>query len=262
MKNVIIINNIVVFESEKNRLTPLVDYPDRGVTLHAPVSACLLLLLQHNHQPVTQKFLFSEVWEKNGAIVSTNAIYQSIALLRKGLRTTGLMEDIIITLPKVGFKADATIKIVPEQSLIATASEVKEKPLADKSSTLHPEQHHPAPQKTFFHPLRLLIAASGVAILLYLFYQYLQPESGYTHYTYTGKIHGCELYSSWSGKEKSTNVFQQIYTSQNLSCPPGKFIYMTLNNSQSGTSVLVCRDRIDSPQAKCKALFFMGKYDD
>lgn len=90
VKNIIIINELIVFEPDKNRLTSLKDYPERNISLHAPVSACLLLLLQHNHQPVTQKYLFSEVWEKNGAIVSTNAIYQSIALIRKALRGVGL----------------------------------------------------------------------------------------------------------------------------------------------------------------------------
>lgn len=113
VKNVIIINKLIVFEPDKNRLTSLKDYPERNISLHAPVSACLLLLLQHNHQPVTQKYLFSEVWEKNGAIVSTNAIYQSIALIRKALRGVGLDEEIIFTLPKIGFKAEAHVVTIP-----------------------------------------------------------------------------------------------------------------------------------------------------
>ncbi|HCM1914982.1 TPA: winged helix-turn-helix domain-containing protein [Salmonella enterica subsp. salamae serovar 28:r:e,n,z15] len=262
MKNLIIINEIVVFEPEKNRLTPLADYPARGVALHAPVSACLLLLLQHNHQPVTQKFLFSEVWEKNGAIVSTNAIYQSIALIRKGLRAAGLEEEVIVTLPKVGFKADATIKIVPDQDIIAALSNVQENITPDIPAPTPTGSQHTRPWIVLLRPFSLLIAACGVALLLVIFYKCLHSASNYTHYNYTGKINNCELYSSWSGKEKSTNVFKQIYTNQNLSCPPAKIIYMTLNNTQSGTSVLICRDRIDSPQAKCKALFFMEKYDD
>ncbi|MDI9802633.1 winged helix-turn-helix domain-containing protein [Citrobacter koseri] len=261
VKNIIIINEMVVFEPDKNRLTALKDYPERNITLHTPVSACLLLLLQHNHQPVTQKYLFSEVWEKNGAMVSTNAIYQSIALIRKGLRAVGLDEEIIFTLPKIGFKADANVKTLPFDEFIAarSAQKANTSPETITTAAIIKEKRLYSP---FLRRYHLIPAAGGIIILLFIFYWYQQTRSFYTHYTNIGNIHGCQVYSSWSGKEKSTHIFNQFYARQDLTCPPGKTIYMTLNNTQSGTSILVCRAKIDSPDAKCKSLFFMEKYDD
>lgn len=254
MQKIIIINEIVVFEPDKNRLTPLTNFPSGSITLHAPVSACLFLLLQNNHQPVTQKFLLSEVWEKNGTIVTTNAIYQSIALIRKSLRAAGLDEELIITLPKIGFKADALLKIL-------SVSEFRDTVLseADNSqpieSTPTTAQHSTSLHKFFY-------LAGGVILLMLTFWWYLQPDAHSIYYTYTGNIHGCEVYSSWSGKEISTSIFNQFYLNHTLSCSPAKTIYITLNKSQSGTSILICKAHINSPQARCKSIFLMEKYND
>lgn len=261
VKNVIVINKLIVFEPDKNRLTSLKDYPERNISLHAPVSACLLLLLQHNHQPVTQKYLFSEVWEKNGAIVSTNAIYQSIALIRKGLRGVGLDEEIIFTLPKVGFKAEAHVVIIPFDEFMAArttrqvAAPVETSPPATvaKNNIL---------TRNLLQRYILIPLLGGIFLLFFTLYSYQHENSFYANYMDIGKLQGCQVYSSWSGKEKSTQVFNQFYLKHKLTCPPAKTVYMTLNNSQSGTSILVCRDKINSSRAKCKSLFFMEKYDD
>lgn len=261
VKNIIIINELIVFEPDKNRLTSLKDYPERNISLHAPVSACLLLLLQHNHQPVTQKYLFSEVWEKNGAIVSTNAIYQSIALIRKALRGVGLDEEIIFTLPKIGFKAEAHVVIIPFDEFmaartarqVAAPAETPPPPTAAKKNIL---------KSNFLQRYILIPLLGSMFLLFFILYSHQHENSFYANYIDIGKLHGCQVYSSWSGKEKSTQVFNQFYVKQNLTCPPAKTVYMTLNNSQSGTSILVCREKINSPLAKCKSLFFMEKYDD
>lgn len=261
VKKIIIINDIVVFEPDKNRLISLKDYPERSITLHTPVSACLLLLLQHSHQPVTQKYLFNEVWEKNGVIVSTNAIYQSIALIRKSLRAVGLDEEIIITLPRIGFKAEADVKYFTfdEFTTAYSVQKVNASPVTIMSATVVGDNRS---LTDYLHQYRRLPMMGVIIILLLTFYWSQQTKSFYTHYADIGNIHGCQVYSSWSGKEKSISMFNQFYIRQNLACPPGKAVYMTLNNTQSGTSILVCRDNIDSPQAKCKSLFFMEKYND
>lgn len=261
VKNIIIINEMIIFEPDKHRLTSLKDYPERNITLHAPVSACLLLLLQHNHQPVTQKYLFSEVWEKNGAIVSTNAIYQSIALIRKGLRSVGLDEEVIFTLPKIGFKADANVKTLPFDEFIATRSSAQvTAPVEIQAATRSVSKNKR--WRDIPVQYRVLPIMAIIIFLISIFYAWQPTPSFYTHYSDIGRIHGCQVYSSWSGKEKSTLVFNQFYIRDNITCPQGKAIYMTLNNTQTGTSILICRDKIDSPLAKCKSLFYMENYDD
>ena len=107
MKKVFLINDTLLFEPDLRRLGPLEGYPNRAIMLHGPVNECLLLLLEHNDQVLTQRFLFASVWEKQGAIVSTNALYQTIASIRKALKSSGLDENIIKTIPKEGFKSVA-----------------------------------------------------------------------------------------------------------------------------------------------------------
>lgn len=56
MKKVFLINDTLLFEPDLRRLGPLEGYPHRALTLHGPVNACLLLLLEHNNQVLTQRF--------------------------------------------------------------------------------------------------------------------------------------------------------------------------------------------------------------
>ena len=86
MKPVFLINHVVLFEPDKRRLCQRGSYPERAVVLHGPVSECLLQLLEHNGEVLSQRYLFAAVWEKQGAVVTTNALYQTIASIRKALR--------------------------------------------------------------------------------------------------------------------------------------------------------------------------------
>jgi len=88
MKPVFLINETVLFEPDARRLCSLADYPSRAVILHGPVSECLLQLLEQNEQVLTQRYLFAAVWEKQGAVVTTNALYQTIASIRNALKSS------------------------------------------------------------------------------------------------------------------------------------------------------------------------------
>lgn len=104
MKKVYLINDALLFEPDVRRIGPLVGYPHRAVTLHGPVSECLLILLEHNNQVVTQRVLFASVWEKQGAVVTTNALYQTISQIRKVLKSAGIEETSLRRCQKRGLR--------------------------------------------------------------------------------------------------------------------------------------------------------------
>ncbi|MNG79473.1 DNA-binding transcriptional activator CadC [compost metagenome] len=109
-----LIEGIVIFDVEKQSLT--VQGNDKTeIVLHTPASNCLLLLLRHNDEIISQKFLFENAWENKGITVTPNALYQNITQIRKGLRAVGLSEDIIRTIPRVGFKCSADVSIITDE---------------------------------------------------------------------------------------------------------------------------------------------------
>jgi DNA-binding winged helix-turn-helix (wHTH) protein len=98
-----LISDQVIFDSDAHHLISLTSDTVK-VTLHTPASQCLLLLLQNQGEVLTQKFLFENIWGKNGAFVSANTLYQNIAIVRKGLKSAGIGDDIVQTIPKTGIK--------------------------------------------------------------------------------------------------------------------------------------------------------------
>jgi DNA-binding winged helix-turn-helix (wHTH) protein len=76
-----------------------------------PASRCLLLLIQQDGKTVARETFFEEVWIKHGSQVTSNGFYQNISLLRRAFKELGMEGDIIITLPRVGVRLDATISV-------------------------------------------------------------------------------------------------------------------------------------------------------
>lgn len=105
-----IINDSVEFSPQLNELKSLISEED-SVTLNAPVSGCLELLLIKHDQVVTQADFFNDVWEKNGTYVTLGTFYQNISLLRKSLKMVGLGDDVVITIPRKGLSVTKRTRI-------------------------------------------------------------------------------------------------------------------------------------------------------
>ncbi|CAM7052132.1 OmpR/PhoB-type domain-containing protein [Enterobacter asburiae] len=260
MKSVFLINGLVLFEPEQRRLCPLSGYPERAVILHGPVSECLLLLLEHNGEVLTQRYLFSAVWEKQGAIVSTNALYQTIASIRKALKMAGLAENVVQTVPKAGFKSIAHIQTGTVESFISLDVAAPE--------SLPPESYIPPPCVTdsrfpFFSKKIAYGAASAVLFILsctVLFQQLHVQDSGFKAYQPIGNIAGCDVYSSWHDKIKSQGIYTALTKRYPIQCNAGGVAYMTINRFQDGTSVIVCDKLPDIAGAQCDSIMYRKQY--
>ena len=259
MKPVFLINDSVLFEPELRRICPLAGYPERAVLLHAPVSECLLQLLEHNGEVLTQRYLFSAVWEKQGAIVSTNALYQTIASIRKALKMAGLADNVVQTIPKAGFKSVAHIQVGTVDSFIPLTVVVP--------GSLPPEPDNPLPHVTD-NRFRLLSGkiAYGVAAVLFflsctvLYQQLPEQRTGFEGYQPVGTIAGCEVYSSWHDKINSQRIYTALTKQYPIQCKTGGVAYMTLNRFQNGTSVIVCDKLSDIAGAQCDSIMYRNQY--
>lgn len=110
MEKTYTINGIITFIPQRGALILIAD-ETKTVSLNMPASRCLLLLIQQDGKTVARETFFEEVWIKHGSQVTSNGFYQNISLLRRAFKELGMEGDIIITLPRVGVRLDATISV-------------------------------------------------------------------------------------------------------------------------------------------------------
>lgn len=267
MKPVFLINETVIFEPDARRLGSLTDYPARAVILHGPVSECLLQLLEQNEQLLTQRYLFAAVWEKQGAVVTTNALYQTIASIRKALKSAGLEENVIITIPKAGFKSVAQLRAGTLAEFVKRDKTVPVPVMTDISPGIAKPETLPLPagRTPFFWRSSMAYWLAGALFLLScgVLYSELKPaEPIFAGYHLTGTIDGCKVYSSWNETERSQKIWVSLSQRFPLICKTGKVAYMTLNRAQLGISVIICDHAPTHREARCESIFYRQPYYD
>ncbi len=124
MHNHYIINEAVEFHPATSTLRDLHN-PDLVVALNSPAGRCLLLLITRVGDIVTQQEFMDIVWKQSGMRVTSNAYYQNISVLRKGLKRIGLGEDIIVTIPRIGLTlaTGTRIRKLTAELLVETGAE-------------------------------------------------------------------------------------------------------------------------------------------
>lgn len=112
-----IINKNIEFWPENKRLISLKN-PALSVTLTAPASHCLVLLLEASPELVSQQTFFKKVWEDEGILVPANTLYQNISIVRRGLRDVGETDNsLVVTVPRKGFHINANVNIEKREKI-------------------------------------------------------------------------------------------------------------------------------------------------
>ncbi|MFJ3458539.1 transcriptional regulator [Scandinavium goeteborgense] len=273
MKKIYVINHSVRFDPLLHTLAPL-DNHELEVTLHTPASECLDLLLNHTGEILSQNALTEEIWGKKKAFVATNTLYQTIASIRKGLRTVGLKDEILRTVPKQGFQLLASVEVREENYLLseeelspqAENDVFKEKTpeIFNSISKVTPPQHKESSSvrptvkvrnhSLIFSVILFLICCGGGWLYMN------QPEKNtfFSNYHDVGVVKGCRLYSSWRGKEKNIDLFTAFTQSNSPVCHTGDVFYMTLNRMQQVSSLLQCDKDINQDMAQCTIFVIVG----
>jgi len=190
---------------------------------------CLLQLLEQNEQVLTQRYLFAAVWEKQGAVVTTNALYQTIASIRKALKSAGLEENVIITIPKAGFKSVAQLRTGTVAELTGQHKTGESSVLAEVSSIAEEPAEIPPMEvrRTRFWTSPL---AYGMALVLFilscsvLFFTLRQGESVFASYQPVGNVAGCAFYSSCMIKIKAAALLPHCRSVIRFPVKPGMWL--------------------------------------
>jgi DNA-binding winged helix-turn-helix (wHTH) protein len=103
-----IINFIIVFDTT-TRVLVLKNDPQLTVELSKPAARLLGEFIENNNTTLIREDIIKSVWEDYGFRPSKGNLNNSISELRKKLETLGMDKEIIITVPKTGFKMQADI---------------------------------------------------------------------------------------------------------------------------------------------------------
>lgn len=248
-----VIEDKIVFNPEDNTLS-LQDNTDCQVTISNPARRILLLLIEHHGTVVQRDTLFQKVWDDFGLVSSNNNLNHCISKLRKVINTLGHSNDVIITVPKVGFLLKKEIIISTLKSPIFSApmaSSMTPEPPGDITDSLPPEeatvmpQHHKneTQQRPVISPqshniqkknnITILIVIVSFTLILLTFSmalreQFHDPKARLKIAT----VGECALYSTAvipaSQKSNFIRLAHQFIDTHKVTCSPGNiFVFQS-----------------------------------
>jgi DNA-binding winged helix-turn-helix (wHTH) protein len=103
-----IINLIITFDPD-SRLLILRNNDQLTIGLSKPGTRLLIELVKNNRNELTRETLIKHVWEDYGFSPSSATLSNHISELRKAFEALGVSKDILLTVPRIGFKMDAEI---------------------------------------------------------------------------------------------------------------------------------------------------------
>ncbi|CAI0876536.1 winged helix-turn-helix domain-containing protein [Serratia fonticola] len=264
-----VLNTCIEFYPEKCQLSAC-ENKNMTVKLHAPVSRCLELLIERRYELVPQQDFYPYVWGSEGKQVPVSTLYQSIALLRKALKTFQEEGDKIVnTVPKQGFSlhpdvtvqeilGDLTIESIAVQ--VTNKAVVTQESLFDESlSSLPPVavEKETMARKRLHH---FLLPAGILALAGLLAYQLTQwdlssPTLDLSQYSKIGEIAECQVYANRPDSDMANaNV---LISANRIDCSKKTYLYITNFQYSEHQSLLLCdRSLDDASSPKCQAYNF------
>lgn len=103
-----ICNNSLLFNPEIHAIS-LVGQPESVLTLSAPAARLLQEFIRNKGCDLSREELITRVWEAYGFTPSGNNLNKAVSELRKSFQVLGECQDMIVTLPRFGFRFDAEV---------------------------------------------------------------------------------------------------------------------------------------------------------
>ncbi|MCG3723818.1 winged helix family transcriptional regulator [Vibrio cincinnatiensis] len=218
-----LINNVVLYNSSDGTLRRI-DAPsdDESISLTPTANRLLELLIKHQGSPIEKDILLTEAWDKFGLKGSYSSLNQYISQLRKVLLLQMENNEIIITIPKVGFMLSDSVVI----EKIQTGNQKKSEHF--KEAIPHTHENN--------WPHRLKIATTIMAALLSISgsYQFFSKQSVKKHY-YVGTIDHCTVYNfqpiSSQIKDFLLQLAENKIAKTNTQCESDEVLFISAQNS-------------------------------
>ena len=154
------IEGFITFDTEEASLVNLLT--GDCIELSATSTRLLTSLLQYRGDIISLVDIFQTVFEKYGARPSNSNLNQYISTLRRSLADLGIEKNVIITVPRIGFKISEDVIITTDNDYSSSITLPTLSPQLPERNLL--QQHCKAAM--------LLIAFAAVAMLLSYFFIY------------------------------------------------------------------------------------------
>jgi len=216
-----IINNKVKFRNTDG-LFWLDQDEASGITLTATMSRLLAFLLEHRGEVVSRDEILSHVWDAHGLRSSNNSLNKYISDLRQVFRNMGCSEEIIVTVPRIGFMLSGDCEV-------------------EKHASTHQPQDSPSPlveskprTKRRFFFINLGVILFILALVSGLKWSFSVNKSDgelISKKTWLlGKINSCQVFAfkpaSPETAQQKLAIIKDVLDAEKLSCTSDDDIYI------------------------------------
>ncbi|MBK4716860.1 MULTISPECIES: winged helix-turn-helix domain-containing protein [Tenebrionibacter/Tenebrionicola group] len=231
------INGLIVFDSTKNILQHSNSDDEAEIKINQPASRCLFLLIQNSGKVIDQQTLIDEVWRKNGMEVTLNTLYQNISILRKALKSIGLSDNVIITVPKKGIMLHHALKIERAESFPLNPS------VAEASASVTPNVASGQRKRAGLGQYKLLslIALLLTGLISGYVYNMVKVKKA-DNFQYLASSGGCNIYIKQSRNKNIAHELKKL--SGLLECNRYPYVYLSFpHNAQS--AIIMCSQNLE-----------------
>lgn len=205
-----ILNKSVIFRPEDGAIW--LNGDDEKITLTPTAKRLLTLLIEEHGKVLPRDQILTQVWDRFSLESSNNSLNQYISQLRRTLAGFGLPDNVITTIPRVGF-------VFHEEIAVEKIAGVSDTP----SSKSAPSSFLSRQKKKVCYLFMLLPCILAV---FYSIYQW-RIENQVEQPRYAGEINSCPVYTL-DYREHTTNILdkvRQFMSSYQLECSAGDVIY-------------------------------------
>lgn len=268
MNNIYLINEKVRFIVDQHRLEPV---GEQGAitTLNVPVSRCLLLLLQRVGRVISQQEFVYEVWESKGQFANANTYFQNIHLLRKALKTAGIKDAVIKTIPKEGLMFVGKLTLLQEDNPESLIEGDLAKHITIPSTHLPPAsvsidaQANSFPKKYIVQKARahLKVMALAGLLLMMLFSVFTaykdinKNKNFFANYVAIGDVNLCTVYSNKKFVLRASKEYVNFFLRKNITCTPGQVAYIAINPDETRVFIHICDGSISNTNSCLTKVF-------
>jgi DNA-binding winged helix-turn-helix (wHTH) protein len=122
-----ILNKVIKYSPESKELS-LAQEEQTSLVLSNQASRLLMELIKNIGNDLSRDYLLKHIWEDFGLTPSNNNLYGAVSELRKAISNLGITEQVIITIPKVGFKFKCSVDFIPKEAYTTKTESKKKKP--------------------------------------------------------------------------------------------------------------------------------------
>ncbi len=244
------------------------------MSLNAPVSRCLQLLIEERHNTVAQQAFYPYVWGDSGNTVSVNTLYQNIALLRKALKMFDEQgNQYVMTVPKQGFALSPQVSITElteEQAPHAAipVPEPDEEVPEETAGTDFPAPAIPVREKQQAHAALPIVKKAFLPTLTTLLFVVMSVQLilwGFPHvalskvtYKQMPSVSGCTILTG--NVAVSPGFVEKMVNNKLINCRQEPWLYLLSSQENNHITMLACQASLESSSpSACRSLSLWGK---